>query len=155
MACRIPAKKSCSSNLFWGGPKPGCSDRLHVRIIESYNCIVWSYPGEISHPNSANRELYIDISVLVLRRRKVAPNEELSYGVRVMALYWSKIVHPSRITCLKTVQRKSFKRGNILVLRPVLPKIAYFNSANRQLSIAVLHKELRQRKIVDPSRAAP
>ena len=31
-----------------------------------------SYPGEISHPNSANREISIDVSVLVLRRRKVA-----------------------------------------------------------------------------------
>ena len=51
--------------------------------------------------------------------------------------------------------RKSFERGNFLVLRPALLKIAYFNSGNRQLSIAVLPKELRQRKIVDPSRAAP
>ena len=40
MACRIPAKKSCSSHLFWGGPKPGCSDRLRVRIIESHNFFV-------------------------------------------------------------------------------------------------------------------
>ena len=37
MACRIPAKKSCSSPLFGGGPKPGCSDRLRVEIIESHN----------------------------------------------------------------------------------------------------------------------
>ena len=56
---------------------------------------------------------------------------ELSNGVLVMALYWSKIVDPSRSPCLKTVQRKSFERGNFLVLRPVLLKIAYFNSANR------------------------
>ena len=51
--------------------------------------------------------------------------------------------------------RKSFERGNFLVLRPALLEIAYFNSGNRQLSIAVLPKELRQRKIVDPPRAAP
>ena len=56
---------------------------------------------------------------------------------------------------LKAIDRKSFERGNFLVLHPVLLKIAYFNSGNRQLSIAVLPKELRQRKIVDPSRAAP
>ena len=55
----------------------------------------------------------------------------------------------------KTIDRKSFERGNFLVLRPVLLKIAYFNSGNRQLSIAILAKELRQRQIVDPSRALP
>ena len=37
MACRIPAKKSCSSHLFWGGPKQGC---FRVRIIESHNFFV-------------------------------------------------------------------------------------------------------------------
>ena len=56
---------------------------------------------------------------------------------------------------MKTVDKKSFQRRNFLVLRPVLLKIAYFNSANQQLSIAVLPKELRERKIVDPSRGAP
>ena len=56
---------------------------------------------------------------------------------------------------LKAIDRKSLERGNFLVLRPVLLKIAYFNSGNRQLSIAVLPKELRQRKIVDPFRAVP
>ena len=69
-----------------------------------------SYPGEIAYFNS--------------------PNEELSNGVRVMALYSSKIVDPSRSPCLKTVQRKSFERGKFLVLRPVLLKNAYYNSAN-------------------------
>ena len=53
------------------------------------------------------------------------------------------------------IDRKSFERGNFLVLRPALLKIAHLNSANRQLSIAVLPKELRQRKIVYPSRGAP
>ena len=55
----------------------------------------------------------------------------------------------------KAIDRKSFERGNFLVLRPVLLKMAYLNSGNRQLSIAVLPKELRQRKNVDPSRGAP
>ena len=49
----------------------------------------------------------------------------------------------------------SFERGNFLLLRPVLLKNAYFNSANRELSIDIRHVELRQRKIVDPSRGAP
>ena len=53
-----------------------------------------------------------------------SPNENLSNGVRVMALYGSKIVDPSRSTCSKTVQRKS-EPGNFLVLRPALLKIAY------------------------------
>ena len=69
-----------------------------------------SYPDEIAYYNS--------------------PNRELSNGVRVMALYWCKIVDPSRSPCLKTVQRKSFERGTFLVLRPVMLKNAYFNSAN-------------------------
>ena len=69
-----------------------------------------SYPAEIAYFNSLNWEL--------------------SNNVRVMALYWSKIVYPSRSPCLNTVQRKSFGRRNFLVLRPVPLKIAYFNSAN-------------------------
>ena len=49
------------------------SDRLRTGIIESHNFFcLRSYPGEISHPNSPNRELSIDVSVLVLRRKKVA-----------------------------------------------------------------------------------
>ena len=73
---------------------------------------IMSYPGEIAYFNSHNGEL--------------------SNGVRVMVLYLSKIVDPSsRSPCLKTIDRKSFERGNFLVLRPVLLKNAYFNSANR------------------------
>ena len=51
--------------------------------------------------------------------------------------------------------KKSFERPNFLVLRSVLLKNAYFNSANRQLSIDIRHVELRFIKIVDPSRGAP
>ena len=43
---------------------------------------------------------------------------------------------------LKTIDRKSFERGNFLVLHPVLLKIADFKSANLQLSIDVQPKEL-------------
>ena len=94
-----------------------------------------SYPGEIAYFNS--------------------PNRELSNGARVMELYGNRNVDPSSSPCFKAIDRKSFERGNFIVLRPALLKIAYFKSGNRQLSTAVLPKELRQRKIVDPSRAAP
>ena len=70
-----------------------------------------------------------------------SPNRELSYGVRIMELYWQRNVDPSR--SLETVDRKSFEHRNFLVLRPVPLKIAYFNSANRQLSIDVRPIELR------------
>ena len=40
MACWIAAKKSCSSHLFGGGPKPGCSDVLRSGTIESHNFFV-------------------------------------------------------------------------------------------------------------------
>ena len=83
-----------------------------------------------------------------------SPNQELSNGVWVMELYLNRTVDPSRCPCLKTVDRKRFEHRNFLVLCPVLLKIAYFNSANRQLSIDVQPNELRQRKIVDPSRGA-
>ena len=53
-----------------------------------------SYPGEIAYLNS--------------------PNRQLSNGVRVMALHWSKIINPSRSSCLKNVQRKSFEGRNFL-----------------------------------------
>ena len=85
---------------------------LHFRMLLFFG--LTSYPGEIAYFSS--------------------PNGELSYCVRLMALYRSKTVDPSRRPCLKTVQRKSFERGNFLVLRPVVLKIAYFSSANRQLS---------------------
>ena len=82
---------------------------LHFRMLLFFG--LTSYPGEIAYCNS--------------------PNGELSNGVRVMALYSSKIVDPSRSPCLKTVQRKSSEHRNFLVLRPVLLKNAYFNSANQ------------------------
>ena len=85
--------------------------------------VLTSYRGEIAYFNS--------------------PNGELSNGVRVMALYLSKLVDPSRSPCLKTVDRKSLERRNCLVLRPVLMKIAYFSSVNRQLPKDVRPMELR------------
>ena len=72
-ACGIPAKKSCSSHLFWGGPKPGCSDGLSAGIIESHDFFcLRSYPGEISHSYSAKQELCNDVSLSEVLLRKVA-----------------------------------------------------------------------------------
>ena len=71
-----------------------------------------------------------------------------------MELYWNRNVDPSRSPCLKTVDRKCFECRNFLVLRPVLLKTAYFNSANWYLSKQIPPMELRFRKIVDPSRGA-
>ena len=82
-----------------------------------------SYPAEIAYFNS--------------------PNWELSNGVQVMKLYWNRNVDHSRSPCLKIVDRKRFVRRNFLVLCPVLLKIAYFSSANRQLSDGVRYVELR------------
>ena len=53
-----------------------------------------------------------------------------------------KNVESSRSPCLKIVDGKRFKRCNFLVLRPVLLKIAYFSSANRELSSDVRCVEL-------------
>ena len=106
---------------------------LHFRMLLLFS--LTSYLGKIAYFNS--------------------PNRELSNGALVMELYWNRNVDPSRNPCLKAIDRKSIERGNFLVLRPALLKIAHFNSANRQLSIAVLPKELRKRKIVNPSRGTP
>ena len=46
-----------------------------------------------------------------------------SNGVRVITLYWSKIVDPSSSPCLRMVNWKRFKCHNFLVLRPVLLKM--------------------------------
>ena len=54
---------------------------------------------------------------------------------------------------LKAIDRNSFERGNFLVLHPVLLKFAYLNSGNRQISIAVLSKELRQKGLSIPLEA--
>ena len=94
---------------------------LHFRMPLFFS--ITSYPPEIAHFNS--------------------PNGELSNVARLMKLYWSKIVDPSRSPCLKIVNWKRFECRNFSVLRPVLLKIAYFSSANRELSNWVRLVELR------------
>ena len=115
-------RKNSTSHLFW--LVQTCSDLrtiqrpctlvlqchfLHFRTLLFFS--LTSYPGEIAYFNS--------------------PNWQLSNGARVMELYWNRNVDPSRSPCLRAIDRKSFERGNFLVLRPVLLKNAYFNSANR------------------------
>ena len=94
---------------------------LHSQLLLFFS--ITFYPAEIAYFNS--------------------PNRELSNGVRLMELYSNRNVYPSRSPCLETIDRKSFEHRNFLVLRPVLLKIAYFNSANRQLSIDIQPNELR------------
>ena len=134
-------RKNSTSHLFW--LVQTCSDLrtiqwpctlsaqflfLHFRMLLFFS--ITFYPAEIAYFNS--------------------PNRELSNGACVVELYWNRNVDPSRSPCLKAIDRKSFERVNFLVLRPALLKIAYFNSGNRQLSIAILSKELRQRKLSIP-----
>ena len=92
---------------------------LHFQMLVFFS--ITFYPAEIAYFNS--------------------PNRELSNDVWVMELYWNRNVDPSR--SLETVDRKSFEHRNFLVLRPVPLKIAYFKSANGQLSIDVRPNELR------------
>ena len=73
---------------------------LHYRMLLFFS--ITFYPAEIAYFNS--------------------PNRELASGVRVMALYWSKIVDPSRSPCLKTVDRKS-ELCHFLFLHPILVKL--------------------------------
>ena len=81
---------------------------LHFRTLLFFS--LTSYPGEIAYFNS--------------------PNRQLSNGARVIELYSNRNVDPSRSPCLKAIDGKSFERGNVLVLRPALLKIAYFNLSN-------------------------
>ena len=67
---------------------------LHFRTLLFFS--LTSYSGEIAYFNS--------------------PNRELSDSARVMELYWNGNVDPSRSPYLKAIDRKSFERGNFLVL---------------------------------------
>ena len=80
-------------------------------------------------------------------------NQQLSNGAQVMELYWNRNVDPFRSLCLKAIDRRSFESGNFLVSGPVLLKIAYFNSGNQQLSIAVLPKSCDKENLSIPLEA--
>ena len=58
---------------FWGWSQAGLLRRPSYRNYRKPKLFFLTfYPGEISHPNSPNRELYNDLSDVVVRRRKVA-----------------------------------------------------------------------------------
>ena len=136
-ACDSRLRKNSASHLFWfvqtclNLSKPvhntvtmyalWAMPFLHFWMLLFFS--ITSYPAEMAYFNS--------------------PNRELSNGVWVMDLYWNRNVDPSRSPCLETVDRKSFEHRNFLVMHPVPLKIAYFKSANRQLSLDVRPNELR------------
>ena len=68
MTCPSAAKKSCGSHLF--GVGPGEADK--TALVQELSKAITFYPGEISHSNSAKRELSNDVSLLEVLPRKVA-----------------------------------------------------------------------------------
>ena len=65
-------EESCSSHLFGVVPSQAAQTAFLPELLKDITFCLTSYPGEISYSNSANRELFYDISVLVVRQRKVA-----------------------------------------------------------------------------------
>ena len=72
MTCPSAAKKNCGSHLF--GVCPGQADKtaLVQELSKAITFCLRSYPDEISHSNSAKRELSNDVSLLEVLLRKVA-----------------------------------------------------------------------------------
>ena len=115
-------RKKGKSHLFWlvqtcpdlGTIQWPCRLVLQCHFLHFWTLLFFSltsYPGEIAYLNS--------------------PNRQFSNGARFMELDWDRNVDSSTSPCLKAIDRKSFERGNFLVLRLALLKIAYFNSAYR------------------------
>ena len=73
MTCPSAAKKSCGSHHFWVGTGKADKTALVQELSKAitFFCLR-SYPGEISHSNSAKRELSNDVSLLEVLPRKVA-----------------------------------------------------------------------------------
>ena len=71
-ACPIAAKKSGNSHLFGVVPSRAAQTAFVSELSKTITFCLRSCPGEISHSNSAYQELSNDVSVLVVRRRKVA-----------------------------------------------------------------------------------
>ena len=97
----------------------------HVRSSRSHFC---TFKGSYS---SVLRPILLKLHTLT----HLVDSFPMVYGV------WSCVeINVSillRSSCLQTFDWKPFERRNFLVLRPVLLKMAYSSSANRQLSIAV------------------
>ena len=72
MTCPSVAKKSCGSHLLGVGPGEADKTALVQELSKALFFCLRSYPGEISHSNSANRELSNDVLLLGVLPRKVA-----------------------------------------------------------------------------------
>ena len=72
MACPSAARKSGSSHHFGVGPGQADKTALVSELSKAITFCLRSYPGEISHSNSASQELSNDISLLEVLPRKVA-----------------------------------------------------------------------------------
>ena len=73
MTCASAAKKSCGSHLFGVGPGEADKTALVQELLKAITFFCFSsYPGEISHSNSAKRELFNDVSLLEVLPRKIA-----------------------------------------------------------------------------------
>ena len=81
-----------------------------------------------------------------------SPNQELSIGVQLVYLFWTKFVDPCKSPCSMCVDGKWFKCRNFIVVRPVLLENAFFHSANQELFSGLRLEELRLGKTVSPAK---
>ena len=58
-------------HTYLGGLKPYAKTAFALELSKAITFGLRSYPGEISHSNSPNRELSNDLSDVVMRRREV------------------------------------------------------------------------------------
>ena len=72
MARPSAAQKSGSSHLFGVVAAQADQTAFVPELSKAIPVLLTSYPGEISHSNSANQELSNDIWLVEVRRRKVA-----------------------------------------------------------------------------------
>ena len=137
---------------FGGGPKLVCSDGLRAGNIESHNFFLLGFILVKFHIRTRLIESFPTIFRTWCGEEKLhfTPVHTLCQLKRDEAL----ILPPQRVVgfqepCLKAIDRKSFERSNFLVLRPVLLKIAYFNSGNRQFFFVAAPHAVRQWKAID------
>ena len=72
MTCPSVAKKSDGSHLLGVGPGEADKNALVQELSKAITFFLRSYPGEISHSNSAKQELSNDVSLSEVLQRKVA-----------------------------------------------------------------------------------
>ena len=124
-ACDSWLRKNSASYAFWlvqtcqnlSEPVRNTVTMYARRAMSSFCTFQCSY-------SSVLRPIVLKLHILTHLMESFAMVYELWRCIEV------KMSIPRRSPCLKTVQRKSFQRGTFLMLRPVLLKNAYFNSAN-------------------------